>query len=183
MSRSTNVRWGKPCLEVLEGRSLPSVLLSGVVGQMAQPLSNMVSDMQSAATDLKTQVTPILNNTAPANTYAGAEIAEGKAIADWQRILVDQHAIQAVSSADVNALNAIAFAEFQAGDATDLLLLDFGHFFNFDATKALTDPVSKANNVVNDTTLQSLVNTNFHTINLHIDSTNTIAQETTVPTF
>lgn len=183
MSCNKNVRWGKPCLEVLEGRSLPSVLLSGAVGQMAQPLNNMVADMQSAATDLKTQVTPILNNTAPANTYAGAEINFGKAVADWQRILVDQHAIQAVSSADVNALHAIAFAEFQAGDPTDLILLNFGHFFNFDPTKALTDPVTKANNIVNDTTLQNLVNTNLHNINFHVDSTNTIAQETTVPTF
>ena len=184
MSRNSNVRFFKPMLEKLEDRALPSFLLSGnAVSQLATPLNNMVNDMKSASTDLQAQFTLIKNNTAPANTFAGAEVVANMAISDWQRILNDSAAIKALSGAYQNAISTIVFAEFQGGDSLDLIILNFGSFFGLHPLKPLTDPVTQANNILTDPTLQNIVNTNLHNLNSHVDSTTPIAQETVTPSF
>lgn len=184
MSRSSNARFVKPRLEKLEDRALPSFLLSGnVVSQLATPLNNMVADMKSASTDLQAQFALIKNNTAPTNTFAGAETVADKAVADWQRILNDSSAITALSKNYQTVLGAIVLAEFQAGDALDLIILNFGSAFGLHPLDPLTTPVTQANGIVNDPTLQSIVNTNLHTLNTHVDSTTPISQETFTPTF
>lgn len=52
----------------------------------------------------------------------------------------------------------------------------FGSLIDFDPTKALTDTVTQANNIVTDPTLQSIVNTNLHTLDNFVDSTKPIGQ-------
>lgn len=184
MSRNLNARFVKPMLENLEERALPSFLLGGnAVQQLATPLNNMVTDMQSASADLKAQFTLLKNNTPPANTFAGAEKIETIMVSDFQRILTDQAAIKALSAIDVTVLNSIATSEFIEGDPTDLIILDFGGIFGFHPLTPLTTPVTNAANVVNDTTLQTDVSTNLHTINTFIDSTTPINQVTFTPSF
>lgn len=184
MSRASTARFVKPTLEQLEERSQPSVLLFGNgVQQLAQPLNNMVSDMKSASTDLQSQFNLIKNVQAPANTFPGAEVTANKAVADWQRILNDSAAIKATVNADLLFIRAVAFSEFQAGDPTDLIILTFGPLLGFNPTKALTDTVTQANNILNDPTLQSIVNTNLHSLNTFVDSTTPISQETFPVTF
>ncbi len=180
----TTTRFAKPRLEQLEERDQPSFLLgTNAVQQLATPLNNMVKDMQSASTDLQAQFTLIKNNTPPTNTFAGAEQVADKAIGDWQRILNDAASIKATSAADLAFIRAVAFAEFQAGDSLDLVILTFGPLIGFNPTKPLTDAVDQANKILNDPTLQSIVNTNLHTLNTHIDSTLPISQVTVAPTF
>lgn len=190
MNRRTKIHSIKPMLEQLDERVQPSFLLSGnVVQQMAQPLNNMVADMQSAKTDLKVQYQTIVSfgsesTSSPNFTHdlPIAETAYGRAVGDWQRILTDQHAILAVSKADVAFLNAAAFAEFSQGDATDLLVLEFGPSFGLNVTTPLTNPVSQTNSIVNDATLQSEITTDFYPISpLYTHAT--IAQEAQTPTF
>ena len=55
-----SVRCTKPALEVLEERSLPSFLLSGALNQLAQPLNNMVADLNAAKTALTTEQTELV---------------------------------------------------------------------------------------------------------------------------
>jgi hypothetical protein len=178
-----NTRVVKPSLEKLEDRIQPSFLLNGAVQQLATPLNNIVSDMKSASTDLQAQFTLIKNNTAPTNTFAGAEVVANKAVADWQRILNDSAAIKAIVSAEQTFIRAAAFGEAAAGDTTDLLILFLGPLLGIDPTKALSDTVTQANTILNDPTLQGIVNTNLHTLNTHVDSTTPIAQETFPVTF
>lgn len=184
MSRNEKVAFAKPRLEQLEDRAAPALLLFGnAVQQLAQPLNNMVSDMQSASTDLQAQFNLIKNVQAPANTFAGAEVTADKAVADWQRILTDSSAIKAVVNADLTFIRAAAFAEFQAGDPVDLIVLTFGQILGLNPTKQLTDLSDQANKILNDPTLQNIVNTNLHSLNTFVDSTTPIAQETFPVTF
>ncbi|HEY7152480.1 MAG TPA: hypothetical protein VH575_00840 [Gemmataceae bacterium] len=183
MIRNRTTHFVKPMLEQLEERAQPSFLLSGAVQQLATPLNNMVKDMQSAQTDLNTQFTLIKNGTAPANTFAGAETTAAKAIADWQRILNDSAAITATSNADLAFIRAAAFAVAGEGDPTDAIILFIGPLIGFNPTSALTTPVTQANNIVNDPTLQMIVNTNLHSLNMFVDSTTPISGVTVTPTF
>lgn len=183
MSRNLTTRFVQPMLEKLEDRALPSFLMSGnIVSDLAKPLTNMVADMKSASTDLQAQFTLIKNNTAPTNTFAGAEVVADKAVSDWQRILNDAASIKAVVNAETAFIRAVAFAEVSTGDTTDAILLFFGPLLGLDPLKALTDTVTQANTILNDPTLQSIINTNLHTLNTHVDSTTPIAQETVAPT-
>jgi archaellum component FlaG (FlaF/FlaG flagellin family) len=190
MYRRTKIHSVKPMLEQLDERALPSFLLSGnVVPQMAQPLNNMVADMQSASADLKTQYQTIVSfgiedssNPNFTTDLPVAETAYGKAVGDWQRILTDQHAIQAVSNADLTFLSTVAFMEFSQGDATDLLVLKFGPQLGLNATAPLTNPVSQANSIVNDPTLQADITTDFAPLS-PLYTTATIAQEAQTPSF
>ena len=181
MSRTLNVHFAKPMLEKLEDRALPSFLLNGAVQQLVTPLNNIVSDMKSASTDLQAQFTLIKNNTAPANTFAGAEVVETKAVADWQRILSDSAVITANVNADVAFIHAAAFAELSEGDTTDAILLTFGPLLGFNPLSSLTSTVNQANNILNNSTLQSIVNTNLHSLNSFVDSTTPISQVTVAP--
>jgi len=139
--------------------------------------------MKSASTDLQAQFALIKNNTAPANTFAGAEVVADKAVADWQRILNDSAAINATVNADTTFISAVAFAELSEGDATDALLVFFGPLIGFNPTTALTNTVTQANNILNDPTLQNIVNTNLHSLDSFVDSTTPIAQVTVTPSF
>ncbi len=183
MSRGMNTRLVKPILERLEDRIQPSFLLNGAVQQLVTPLNNIVSDMKAASTDLQAQFTLIKNNTAPTNTFAGAEVVADKAVADWQRILNDSSAIKAIVNAELTFIRAAAFAEAAAGDSTDAVLLFLGPLIGLDPTKALSDTVTQSNTILNDPTLQGIVNTNLHTLNTHVDSTTPISQETFPVTF
>jgi hypothetical protein len=182
MSRNTNDRFVKPMLENLEERAMPAVLL-GAVQQLVTPLNNIVSDMKSASTDLQAQFTLIKNNTPPTNTFSGAEVVADKAVADWQRILSDSAAIKATVTVELTVLQSVAFAELTAGDSTDALLLFLGPLIGLNVTKPLSDTVTQSSNILNDTTLQGIVNTNLHTLNIHVDSTTPIVQETFPVTF
>jgi hypothetical protein len=183
MNRTSKVHFAKPILEKLEDRALPSFLLNGAVQQLVTPLNNIVSDMKSASTDLQAQFTLIKNGTAPANTFAGAEVAADNAVADWQRILNDSAAIKAIVNSELTFIRAAAFAEAAAGDTTDAILLFLGPLLGVDPTKALSDTVTQASNILNDQTLQGIVNTNLHTLNSHVDSTTPISQVTVSPSF
>lgn len=191
MSRNSNTTFVKPQLEQLEERSLPSFLINGLftaqgptnVQNLATPLNNMVKDMQSAQTDLNTQFTLIKNVTAPANTFAGAEVTAGKAIADWQRILTDNAAITAVSNADMAFIRQAAIAELGEGDQTDAVIVFLTPFFKLNTFTALTTPVTQANTIATDPTLLSIVGMNLHSLNTFVDSTTPISQVTVTPTF
>src|SRR5690348_13409587 len=146
MSRNSNASFVKPKLEQLEDRVQPSFLLSGAVQQLTPPPNNILTDMKNASTDLQAQFTLIKNNTAPTNTFAGAEVTADMAVADWQRILNDSAAIKATVNAELAFIRAVAFAEFSEGDSTDAILVLFGPVIGFDPTKTLTNDVTQANN-------------------------------------
>lgn len=181
MIRSSKVRSVKPILERLEDRIQPSFLLAGAVQQLAKPLNNTLSDMQSASTDLQAQFTLIKNQTAPANGYAGAQMTQNKAVADWQRILNDSAAIKATVNTEAAFIHAAAFAELAEGDNTDAILLVFGPLFGFNPINALTDIVPQADKIVTDPTLQKIVNTNLNSLSPWIDSTTPISDVTVAP--
>jgi len=190
MNRGTRGIFTKPMLEQLEERAQPSFLLSGnAVPTLAQPLTNMVTDMHNAQADLKVQYQTIVSfgveSIASPNFTIHLPIAEtayGRAVGDWQRILTDQHAIQATSGADMAFISAVAFAEFSQGDATDLLVLRFGPSLGLNVTAPLTNPVSQANSIVNDPTLQTEITTDFEPIS-PLYTAATIAQEAQTPGF
>ncbi len=176
----------KPMLEQLEERALPSFMYptNTAVQQLAQPLNLAVTDMQNAAADLKAQYHTIVSfgeeTTSSPNFTTDLPIAEtayGKAVADYQRIVSDRQAITLGSSAAVTFINAVALSELQAGDFTDYIVLHFGSLFGIpNPTNPLTNPVNQANNIFNDSTLQSDVNTDFSPVSpLYTHST--IAEE------
>lgn len=196
MSRNSNVSFVKPRLEALEERvqpsplvssstaTVPSFLLNGAVAPLATPLNNMINDMNSAASDLKTQFSNLQTNTLPTpGSFDGAQQVTGKMIADWQRILNDSAAITATSNVDMAFIREAAFTEFQQGNATDAILLVFGPLIGFDPTSAITNPVSQANSIVTNATLQSIVNQNLHSVNSLVDTTVPISQLTVAPSF
>lgn len=189
MSCTSNVHFAKPMLEKLEDRALLSFLLSGnAVSQLATPLNNMVSDMKSAASDLKTQFNIIQTQTPPGTgplglTFNGAEQVTGKMIADWQRILSDQAAVKTLSSNYQTAIGIIALAEFQEGDALDLIILDFGSLIGVHPLASLTSIVNQADSIATDSTLLNIVGQNLHTVNSYVDSTLPISQEVVTPSF
>ncbi|HWG43724.1 MAG TPA: hypothetical protein VN688_13130 [Gemmataceae bacterium] len=181
MNRNLSIHSVKPCLETLEGRCLPSFVLGGAINQLAQPLNAMVADMNSAKADLAVQFNVLHGGTA---TNAQADEAFGKGSADWQRMLNDQHAITLTSSADVAFINAVALTEFVQGDAIDLIVLRFGGIFGLHPTNALTNPVTQANNINSDTTVQTEVTTDFFgTTPSGFQTHNTFNDEITTPTF
>ncbi len=156
MNRRTEVHSIRPTLEALEGRDLPSFLLSGTVtAALVQPLNAMVQDLQSAKGDLLNQVNTTLlpNNTTFPPGNAGQTFA--RAVGDFQRMLNDQHAIIATSNADLQFIKLAASAELANGDPIDFLVLNFGQLLGLNVQSQFTTPVTTANNAVNDTTVQS----------------------------
>jgi hypothetical protein len=140
----------KPHLEALEDRFQPSFLLSGnTVQQLAQPLNAIVTDMKTTANDL----TAAVNGAKQSN---GGQLTKllSVAVSDLQRLLTEQHAIHAASSADQTFINSVAFAEFQAGDSTDLIVLYFGKVLNLDPVKSFTDPVDQADGIMQSQDVQ-----------------------------
>ncbi len=190
MRRSSTIHSVKPCLEQLEQRDQPSLLLSGnAVPQLAQPLNNMVQDMQNARTDLKTEYQTIVSfgieSVANPHFTADLPVAEtayGRAVGDWQRIVSDQHAIQAISNADVTFIATVAFSEFSQGDATDLVVLKYGPAFGINATAPLTNPVTQADNIFADPTLHADINADLALLSPLYTSL-TIAEAAQTPSF
>lgn len=151
----------RPGLEELAGRTLPSFLLSVGVGPLVAPLNTVLSDMQSAIADVKVQHDTIVGLSNTSNLSA-VQSAYSTGVADWQRALLDQHAIQAAVNADLVFLRAAAFAEASEGDVTDAILLTFGPLIGFNPTSTLSDTVNQANNLINnDATLQTDIHTTF----------------------
>ena len=189
MIRTSDRRVVKPTLEQLEDRVQPSFLLGAATQGLATPLTNMVTDMKNAASDLKNQfaaMTQFGEENVTSSTFTAhlpiEETAYGKGVADWQRILTDQHAIDALSTADVNFFNAVAFSEFAQGDATDLIVLKFGPLFGFNVLAPFTNPVSQAASVISDTTLQNDINVDPAGVSA-LYTTTTFAQAATTPGF
>jgi len=184
MISNMNVHSIKPILEHLEDRVQPSFLTAGTVqAQLVPNLNAIFSDMQSAKTDLQVRFTN-LHTSPPGYTDALAEADYGKGAADYQRMLNDQHAIQAVVNADIAFIRAAAIAEFSEGDQTDALLVFFGPLIGFNPTSALTAVVTQANNLINGNDVTTWVNTDFFpTTPSGFETHNTFAQEVTTPTF
>jgi hypothetical protein len=157
MNRNANVGSVKPVLEQLEGRDMPSFLLGGAVPQLAAPLATINQDLTNSAAALHTDVAAVFS----AGTKQGAEIALGNATADWQRMVTDQHAIQATANANLAFINAAAMAEFQNGDSLDLIVLYFGPAFGIHATSPLTDQMGKADATINGHDVQTDISTNL----------------------
>ena len=176
-----SVRCTKPALEVLEERSLPSFLLSGALNQLAQPLNNMVADLNAAKTALTTEQTELvileLNGSAKISPVAQF-FAQGAAT--YQQMLNDVHSIAATSTADLALIKTAAVAELMQGDPMDFLVLNLGPAFGIDVTTPLTTPVDQANTTLHS--VQSIVNQTYlvtaegKTINLP-----SIASQTTPP--
>lgn len=174
MSRHANAHFVKPTLEHLEERALPSFLFpsDAAVQQLSQPMNTTIQTMQKTAADLKAQFQIIISfgKETPDNSHFAhdlpiAETAYGKAAGDWLRILADKNAIQIASSTAVAFINAVAISEFLAGDPVDLIVLRYGSYFRIpNPTKPITDPVSQANSIVNDPTLQKEINTDFSSL-------------------
>ncbi len=180
MNRNKNIRYVKPSLEQLEGRDMPSFLLSGAVAQLAAPFNAVNTDLTNSSNALKTDYSAIISASSP----GAEEVAIGKATADWARMQNDQHIISAASSAAIGFINAVALTEFQNGDPLDLIVLDIGPLIGLHVTSALTNPVNQANATVNDPTIQSDVNTNLATVAPFVPlSSLTIAQEAPPPSF
>lgn len=137
---------------------MPSFLLGGAVPQLAAPLTAMNNDLADAAKDLKFQFAVL---TVPGQNIQPAEAAFGKATADWQRMLTDQHAITAISGADQAFINAAALAEFQNGDPLDVAILIIGPQFGLHPLTQFQDAVKQADAAVNDKSIQSIITTTF----------------------
>jgi hypothetical protein len=186
MIRTPNAHSAKPRLEQLEGRDLPSFLLSTFsaevnhqtnpapfgntpLQQLFTPLNNIVADMNATAADLRSvQATlafhisqPIGGNMTGAGRAAFATIAQNyaQASADYQRILVDQHVIATLSAADQSFIGQAAAAEAGSGDTLDQLILQFGPLFGVNINAQFTTPVNTSNSIVQG--LSSIVNQTY----------------------
>jgi hypothetical protein len=167
----------KPCLEPLEERALPSVLLSGAVDQLAIPLNNLLADMNAAQQDLSLQLEKMKNPGPIKTTYSGVNYfavadvdhyanAYGAATAAWQRMVNHQQAIDAMVKADMAFITAVAHAEFQNGDPIDLAILLFGKQLGLDPTAKLTNIQTQAEKMINNPTVQSQI-TSFNRLSLY----------------
>jgi hypothetical protein len=186
MTTKKSARFTKPGLEVLEGRSLPSFLLSGAVNQLAQPLNNMVTDLSAAKTALTTSQTALFNEQFNQDSVATVAQNFAHASAAYQRMLNDVHSIAAVSTADLAFINMAAQYEFQHGDPMDLLVLQFGPQFGINVTTPLTTPVGQANTTLQS--VQSIVNQTYQHVGPSVPVNVTfnlpsIASQTTTPSF
>jgi len=187
MSRRLESRYARPALEVLEARDLPSFLFPGTAtASLSQPLNNLNQDLQNHKTDLLSIVNTTLqpNNTTFPPGNAGASFA--KAVGDYQAMLNDQHAIDALSKADLAFLHAAASAELASGDPIDFIVLNFGPLIGLNVQSQFTTPATNADNAVNDPTVKSDVAISW-TYTTPIDNTSftlgSIAAQTTTPSF
>jgi hypothetical protein len=157
MRRQMTDRSVKPCLETLEGRDLPSFLPTGVVGVLVRPLGNLSQDLTKAQTDLKAQVQTL---SAPTN-HSLNDLAKafGQATADWQRVQFDQHAIDALSTAEIALMKRVADAEFAQGDTLDYMLLTYGPMLGMDPTAPLKAYATQADAAVHDPDLITEITT------------------------
>jgi hypothetical protein len=184
MTSKKSVRFTKPSLEVLEGRSLPSFLMSGAVNQLAQPMNNMVADLNAARTALTTAQTALLFEQLPVSTpptIVAQNFAHGAAA--YQRMLNDVHLIAATSTADLAFIKAAAVAELMQGDPMDFLVVNLGPAFGIDVTTPLTTPVDQANTTLQS--VQSIVNQTYFNVGLTGQKFNlpSMASQTTAPSF
>lgn len=162
MSRNLNARLVKPMLEQLEDRFQPSVLLgSNVVPTMVNQANTVLTDMQHAQVNLKTDYNAAV--TALGANPNGDNVRQfahpfGKAVADYQQILTDQAAIHLMVSTDNTVLQEVASAELMSGDPIDFAILTFFKGTAFDPTTQLTHVQSQADQIRQDTTVQTEVN-------------------------
>ena len=187
MSRPLQSRFTRPSLEVLEARDLPSFLFPGTAtASLSQPLNALGQDLQNHKADLLSVVTTTLqpNNTTFPPGNAGATFA--KAAGDYQAMLNDQHAIDALSKADLAFIRAAASAELAAGDPLDFIVLSFGPLIGINVQSQFTTPATNADNAVNDPTIQTDVGISW-TYLTPVTGTSftlgTIASQVTAPSF
>jgi hypothetical protein len=191
MSQPKRTRFVKPCLEMLERRDQPSLLLSnpGAIAQFVQPITNVANDFNGAKNDLAAQVASLPANGATIVNPGQVAQTFAKAATDFQRMLNDQHGLDLVAKVDVAFFGAVALQEAQRGDPIDLIVLDFGQLFGLNITAQFTNPASSADNTVNSTTVQNEV-TADHTYVIFAPPTSfvafplgTIKASTTTPPF
>jgi hypothetical protein len=180
-----------PQVEPLGGRDLPSFLFNGGANLLLNQLKSMVQDMQNTQTDLQTQVGFLHNHTPPVVNNAAqlGQIGQafGKATADWQRMLTDKAAVDALSTQELAFLNAAALAEASEGDGLDFFVLTYASFFNFPDPKAPFNQVrTQADNIIAGSTVQAEVGFNFSFYALSPrdnEKFGPIAAQTALPTF
>lgn len=156
MYRRSEPRSVRPTLEQLEGRDLPSFLFPGTaVSNLVQPLNALNQDLQNHKSDLLNVVNNTLkpNNTPFPPGNAGQSFA--KAVQDYQSMLNDQHAINALVKADLAFIQAAATSELSSGDPIDFIVLNFGQLLGINVQAQFTNAATTANNAVNDTTVQN----------------------------
>jgi hypothetical protein len=149
-------------LERLEDRLQPSVLIgSNAVNTLVNQVNTVLTDMQHAqsnlATDFNSAVTALGNNPNGDNVRQFAH-PFGKAVADYQQILNDQATIHLMVNTDTTFLQQVAVAEAMSGDPIDLVVLTFFKGSPFDPTTQLTHVQNQADQIQQDTTLQSEIN-------------------------
>ena len=162
MSRTSNTRFVKPMLENLEDRIQPALLIgSNAVNVLVNQVNTVLTDMQHAQTNLKTDFTnagtALTANPNGDNVRAWSH-PFGKAVADYQQILQDQASIHLMVSTDQAFLQAAAFSEFTAGDPIDLIILTFFKGSAFDPTTKLIGVQNQADSIVKNTDVQNEIN-------------------------
>jgi hypothetical protein len=149
-------------LERLEDRLQPSVLVgSNAVNTLASQVNTVLTDMQHAqsnlTTDFNSAVTALGTNPNGDNVRQFAH-PFSKAVADYQQILNDQATIHLMVSTDNTFLQQVAVTEAMSGDPIDLLVLTFFRGSPFDPSTQLTNVQNQADQIRQDSTLQSEIN-------------------------
>jgi hypothetical protein len=163
----------KPMLETLEDRVQPS-FLPFLTQTLATPLNNIVNDMNAAKTTLTATQAKIQPDITAATTVTAVNTLINDfsvATAAFQRILNDQHAVDALSKADVNFMN---LATLTSQDPNDFFTFLF--FFQ----RQLTDPMTTADGIASS--VSGIANTTY-TANAIGVTAPSIASQTTTPTF
>jgi hypothetical protein len=188
MNRRSELRFARPALELLESRDLPSFLFPGTaVSNLVQPLTALNQDLQTHKSDLLNVVnTTLLPNDTPFPPgKAGASFAQ--AVGDFQSMLNDQHAIDALVKADLAFIQAAASSELTSGDPIDFIVLNFGALLGINVQAQFTSQATAADNAVNDPTVQNDVAISWtYTIppaNVQSFTLGAIKDQTTTPPF
>lgn len=173
-----------PQLEPLEDRNYPSFLLAGTVQQfLVPPVSAAVVDMQQASGDLQLQFNLLASFSPPNNTPQGAVTTFGRMVGDWQRVLSDRAAVQAVVATDTLFIQAAAQATANEGDPIDRLVLQFGPLFGINPLAPLNNLAAQANAIASNPQSQFIVNSNLLAFNPLVQTPAPIATLTTPVSF
>ncbi len=188
MYRRSESRSARPTLEMLEARNLPSFLFPGTaVSNLVQPLNALSQDLQNHKSDLLNVVNTTLqpNNTPFPPGNAGKSFA--KTVQDYQSMLNDQHAIDALVKMDLAFIQAAASSELTSGDPIDFIVLNFGQILGINIPAQFTNLSTAADKTVNDPTVQNDVAISWtYTIppaNVDSFTLGAIKDQTTTPPF
>ena len=181
MTRNSGTRTFRPSLERLETRDLPSFLLTGALNQVIQPLQNINKDLNDAANAVKGAFNALTADKSNGASSAQVALDFSAGVSSYQRALNDQHTISAGSAAIQAFINIVVIAEFQSGDVIDIIIIDFGSFFNLHPLQPLQNVVANANSTVGG--LQSMVSPTWSGLGSASLSLPSIASQVTTPEF